>query len=112
MGVLTPFCLHTTRGLCPWSLPGYSELDKVQHSSSTTNMGNTVATTTEKIKVAQGGAETKSQSHAAEMRRDLAALSVILDAKEAEFRRQLIVQNTANKQLPIVELVRLVSEKA
>ena len=75
-------------------------------------MGNTVAATTEKIKVAQGGAETKSQSHAAEMRRDLAALSVILDAKEAEFRRQLIVQNTANKQLPIVELVRLVSEKA
>ncbi len=56
--------------------------------------------------------QAQQDAAAAQMRADLAALSAIMDAKEAEFRQKLITPNSANKELPIDKIVKLVSERS
>jgi len=67
-------------------------------------MGNTVGGAVEKLKHQQNKSEE-------EVKRELKALTVILDAKEAEFRQQLIMENSANKELPIDKIIKLVTKK-
>lgn len=68
-------------------------------------MGNSVSNMVNQMKTAQTEAEIK-------MKEELRTLSTILDAKEETFKQKLVALNTANKELPVDKIVKLVSEKA